>query len=267
MIQSVTRRAFAKINLTLHVTGQRPDGYHLLDSLVVFAERAFDVVTVSRADAMSLIVTGPRAAGVPDDARNLCWRAAEAFGEPVAIHLEKWLPHPAGIGGGSSDAAAVLRAMSELFDRPFGGDLAALGADVPVCSFSRSVRMSGIGEVLAPCEVPSLFAVLLNPGVDVPTPNVFKALVNRRNPAMSEPSGDWINWLAVQRNDLEAPARGIAPLIGDALAALYDARLARMSGSGATVFGLYDSMDAAEVAADRIAGTHRDWWATATELS
>ena len=263
----------AKINLTLHVTGQRADGYHLLDSYVVFADVG-DRVRVTRATEMSLRVTGPRAAGVPEDARNLCWRAAEAFGETVSIELEKHLPAAAGIGGGSSDAAAVLRAMEVLFGRPFAGDALALGADVPVCLLGHAARMSGIGETLLPLSQPPMPAVLVNPGVEVSTPAVFRALARKDNPAME----DWpldgrrdsvLDWLRAQRNDLQASALELQPVIGEVLAALdaEGAELARMSGSGATCFGLFETRDQARAAAERLARAHPSWWVRDSALA
>ena len=181
-----------------------------------------------------------------------------------AVHLTKMLPHGAGIGGGSSDAAAVLRSVG----RP---DISAsLGADVPVCLSPLPQRMSGIGDVLAVVpRLPSLSLVLVNPGIHVPTPDVFKALLRKENAPMPDlPAGDlhdWISWLALQRNDLEPPARALAPQIGEALAALADAALARMSGSGSTCFGIYPDMDAAHRAARRIASEHPGWWVQPTE--
>lgn len=263
----------AKINLTLHVTGQREDGYHLLDSLVVFADVG-DRLVVEAADEMSLDVTGPFAAGVPDDASNLCWRAAEMFGEPVAIRLEKHLPHPAGIGGGSSDAAAVLRAMEKLFQRPFEGDALGLGADVPVCRLTNAARMQGIGEILTPLRLNPIAAVLVNPGVDVPTPKVFKALGSRKNPPMTDmpsmnfPARFW-SWLETQRNDLEQPAQNLAPVVSEVLHALSGrgARVVRMSGSGATCFGLFEDRGLAELEAKEIARQHPEWWVRAVQLS
>ncbi|MDA7428249.1 4-(cytidine 5'-diphospho)-2-C-methyl-D-erythritol kinase [Primorskyibacter aestuariivivens] len=263
----------AKINLTLHVTGQRADGYHLLDSYVVFADFG-DVVRVSRAAEMSLRVTGPRAMGVPEDARNLCWRAAEAFGEPVAITLEKHLPAAAGIGGGSSDAAAVLRAMEALFGRTFSGDASALGADVPVCLLGHAARMTGIGETLMPLSQPPMPAVLVNPGVEVSTPEVFRALERKDNPPMD----DWpldgqrdsmLGWLRTQRNDLQAPALALQPVIGAVLAALEEtgADIARMSGSGATCFGLFGTREMARAVAERLAEAHPGWWIKDCDLS
>lgn len=256
----------AKINLTLHVTGQRADGYHLLDSLVVFAPEAADVLTLRPAEAMALQVTGPFAQGVPEDARNLCWKAATLFGVEVAMTLEKNLPHAAGIGSGSSDAAAVLRGLEQLSGRPFAGDAAHLGADVPVCLKPEAQRMTGIGEVLAPFEIPKLDAVLVNPRIEVPTGPVFTALKQKGNPPMAPLGADFIDWLSEQRNDLQAPALSVAPGIAEVLAALSGARLARMSGSGATCFGLYDTQEGAEAAADALRVAHPDWWVVASSL-
>lgn len=256
----------AKINLTLHVTGQRADGYHLLDSLVVFAAPG-DRLWAEPAVQMSLTVSGPFAAGVPEDRRNLVWRAAELAGVMLDIRLEKNLPHGAGIGGGSSDAAAVLRA--------FGGAARAaeLGADVPVCLSDAPQRMRGIGdELVVAAGVPALPLVLVNPGVHVPTPAVFRALARKDNPGMGElprwPSlSAFLGWLGDQRNDLEAPALAAAPAIGAVLEVLRRAagcRLARMSGSGATCFGVFGSALEAEAAAGRIAAAHPDWWVQST---
>ena len=258
----VEASAPAKVNLTLHVTGQRADGYHELDSLVVFAD-VRDALTLAPSETMRMSVNGAFAEGVPADARNLVWQAAEKCGGIFDISLAKNIPHGAGLGGGSSDAAAVLRELN----RP---DLAAqLGADVPVCLSAQPQRMRGIGQILdAAGPMPELALVLVNPGVHVATPDVFRALDRKTNPPMpSLPKGidaDWIGWLLEQRNDLQAAAVSIAPVIGDALAVLDDALLARMSGSGATCFGIYPDMAAAEAAADRIAADRPDWWVTAT---
>jgi len=260
----------AKLNLTLHVTGQRADGYHLLDSLVVFADVG-DRLTLTPGPAMRIDLSGPFAAGVPTDARNLVWRAAEAAAWCGHIALEKNLPHGAGIGGGSSDAAAVLRAV------PGGGagtDVAlSLGADVPVCLSGAPQRMQGVGEVLSPVpDVPALDLVFINPGVHLPTPDVFRAMHRRDNPAMDacgawSDRGAFLRWLLDQRNDLQEPACGIAPTIRDALAALKDAELSRMSGSGATCFGIYPDEVAAKTAAQEIAARHPGWWVVATRTS
>ncbi len=267
----------AKINLTLHVTGRRPDGYHLLDSLVVFADLG-DRITVRRADRMRLEVTGPMAAGVPTDGGNLVLRAAQAAGVTGAeITLAKHLPAAAGIGGGSADAAAVLRALAHSHGAapPSGQALLGLGADVPVCLASVSARMSGIGAQLAPVPgLPPLAAVLVNPGIPVRTPDAFHALAGRTGPAMPPiPAfGDvaaCCDWLAEQRNDLQAPVVAMVPAVGRVLEALRGAgaRLARMSGSGATCFGLFASRDRADRAARTLSKAHPDWWVRGTTLA
>lgn len=260
----MTTEAFApaKINLTLHVTGQRDDGYHLLDSLVVFADVG-DVVRFAPAPQMALTVSGPFAVGVPADARNLTWQAAELAGVTGRLSLEKNLPHGAGIGGGSSDAAAVLRML--------GAERHALslGADVPVCLQDVPQRMRGIGEAVAPAAgVPALNLVLVNPGVHVPTPVVFKRLREKDNPAMDMPAA-WPDyaafaaWLRAQRNDLQAPAASGNPAVLAALKAVQGADVARMSGSGATCFGVYPDGQSARDAAVRIAQKQPRWWVQA----
>ncbi len=265
----------AKVNLTLHVTGRRADGYHLLDSLVVFA-RVGDRVTVARSATPVLRVTGPMAAEVPGGDENLAMRAARLFDEPVAITLDKRLPVASGLGGGSSDAAAVLRALARLTHRPLpeAARVLALGADAPVCLAARTRRMRGIGARLDEVPaVPALPAVLLNPGIGVATPEVFARLETNQGTAMAEVPAfagarGCIGWLAAQRNDLEAPARVLAPVIGEALGALEDAGalLARMSGSGATCFGLFADNDSAARAATAISARAPGWWVRATVL-
>lgn len=260
----------AKLNLTLHVTGQRANGYHLLDSLVVFADVG-DRLSLTPGPAMRIDLSGPFATGVPTDARNLVWRAAEAAAWRGHIALEKNLPHGAGIGGGSSDAAAVLRAIA---GRGAGADVAlSLGADVPVCLSGAPQRMQGVGERLSPVpDVPALDLVLVNPGAHVATPDVFRAMDRRDNPAMDvcgawPDRGAFLRWLLDQRNDLQEPACGIAPAIRDALAALKDAELARMSGSGATCFGVFPSAAAARDAALDISSRYSDWWVVAARTA
>lgn len=266
----------AKVNLALHVTGRRTDGYHLLDSVVVFAD-AGDWLTISPADDLTLRVTGPRAAGVPDDARNLVWQAAAWFGpgQGAAITLDKHLPHAGGIGGGSADAAAALRGLAALWGRPVPDAAAvlALGADLPVCLAARPSRMEGIGEALTPLPpLPSLWVVLVNAGVPVPTGPVFKALAQTDNSALPAlPDHGWNDadvfaaWLQAARNDLELPARQLVPVIDTVIAALQGAAgclLARMSGSGGTCFGLFATATAAKAAATKLAAAQPGWWVT-----
>lgn len=275
----VTEFAPAKINLSLHVTGRRADGYHLLDSLVIFAD-AGDRVTVAPAQGVRLSVTGPRAAGIPAGEDNLVLRAARLFDAPgVAIALDKHLPAEAGLGGGSSDAAATIRALRRMGFAPQAADfdaaVAGLGADVPVCLAARPMRMEGAGERLSPAPaLPPMGIVLANPGVAVPTGPVFAALAGRFGPPMPRPlpqgfadAAALAAWLRAEtRNDLQPPALSRAPVVGEVLAAL-DATpgslLARMSGSGASCFGLYADRAAAETAAAALKAAHPAWWVQA----
>jgi len=171
----------AKVNLTLHVTGERDDGYHLLDSLVVFADVG-DKLTVTLANEPALTVSGPMAAGVPYGPDNLVLKAAAKLGISAHIAPEETLPHAAGLGGGSSDAATTLRVLSRLTDRPLPQDMADLGADIPVCLGNSAARVTGIGETVMPLhEIPRLYAVLVNPGIALNTQDVFKALRQKNN--------------------------------------------------------------------------------------
>lgn len=262
----------AKINLTLHVTGQRADGYHLLDSLVVFADVG-DRVRAEPADGFSLTVDGPMAAGVPAGADNLVLRAARLSGAPGArLTLTKILPPASGIGGGSSDAAATFRALSDLYDLPLPSDenALALGSDLPVCLRPGPQRMRGIGEGVQPLPpLPALAMVLVNPRIEVPTPAVFRALAHKDGSPMPDRLPTFagrealIAFLRSQRNDLEAPARQITPVIGvvlEALSAQPGCGLARMSGSGATCFGLFADKADADASARTIADAHPGWW-------
>ncbi|MEM1003792.1 MAG: 4-(cytidine 5'-diphospho)-2-C-methyl-D-erythritol kinase [Pseudomonadota bacterium] len=265
----------AKINLTLHVTGQRADGYHLLDSLVAFADVG-DQLEFAPGPDLSLKVIGEQAVGVPADSRNLVWKAAEAVGWTGRILLNKALPHGGGIGGGSSDAAATLRALSGLSSEIPVDLPVTLGADVPVCVAAKATRMRGIGDQLEPVILPPLPALLVNPGIEVPTASVFKALALKNNapmpnavPEFATPE-DCASWLVEQRNDLEIPAVGIAreiEFVLDELRMSTRALLSRMSGSGSTCFALYPSMKAAHFAAYEIGAAHPEWWCRATQLS
>lgn len=260
----------AKVNLALHVTGRRADGFHTLDSLVAFAPVG-DVLRLVPAEGLSLRVSGPEAAGVPEGPQNLVLRAAALLGpgQGAAIALEKRLPAASGIGGGSSDAAAALRGLAVLR----GGErlpegLERLGADVPMCMNPRPARTEGIGERLTPVALPSLPAVLVNPRVEVSTPAAFKALTVRDNPPLPEipafaDARACIGWLAAQRNDLQAPAVRLAPEIAavlEGLSATEGCLLARMSGSGATCFGLYATEAEAQAASRALARAHPGWW-------
>lgn len=275
---AIEQAAPAKLNLALHVTGQRADGYHLLDSLVVFAGVG-DRITVAPAETLSLEVRGPEAAKLGAGEDNLVLRAARAFaaGRGAAITLDKTLPVASGIGGGSADAAAALRALSRLWGLPLPGAEAvlALGADVPACLAGRPCRMGGIGEVLAPAPaLPGMAVVLVNPRVEVPTPSVFRALARKDNPAMEPLPPAFATpaalaaWLSRQRNDLEAPAVRVAPVIAGVLSAIAATGplMARMSGSGATCFGLFAAADAAGRAAAEVAARHPGWWVRAAPI-
>lgn len=275
-----TARIFApaKINLTLHVTGRRSDGYHLLDSLVMFADIG-DSVTARRADTTTLEVTGPIADKTPQGDDNLVIKAARLMGVTAHITLEKRLPIAAGIGGGSSDAAATLRALSQLTGRPIPEKGMVLGADAPVCcaAAAGAARMRGIGDVVTPIhDMPVLHAVLVNPNLQVKTAEVFRHLESCDNPPMPDnlPTGSdaagLIAWLAEQRNDLHGPAMALQPVISQvfsALAVTPGCLLTRMSGSGGTCFGLYGDAETAASAAGRLKESHAGWWVEATRLN
>ena len=265
--------ASAKVNLCLHVTGRRADGYHLLDSIVVFAAVG-DVVTAEAGPALSLAIRGPMAAGLDAGDDNLVLRAARAFSADrgARLGLEKHLPVASGIGGGSADAAAALRALARLWGLPLPGADAvlALGADVPVCLNGRAVRMQGVGEVLSPLPpLPRAWLVLANPRQGVSTPTVFRALTRRDHPALPAlPAGfadaaALAGWLQQTRNDLEPAAENLLPAIGQvraALAAQPGCLLARMSGSGATCFGLFGDEPAARAAEAALQQANPGWW-------
>ncbi|RGP38145.1 4-(cytidine 5'-diphospho)-2-C-methyl-D-erythritol kinase [Pseudotabrizicola alkalilacus] len=260
----------AKINLSLHVTGQRADGYHLLDSLVVFADVG-DRITVRADDRLSLQIAGPQAAELPVQDDNLVLRAARVMGMTAAITLDKQLPVASGIGGGSADAAATLRALARLGQKPLPADrdVLALGADVPVCLHGRAVRMQGVGEVLTPVPpLPEAWLVLVNPRVAVATPEVFQGMTYKANAPMPEvprlPSVTALAaFLHAMRNDMEASALALAPVIGAvrlALRAQPGCLLARMSGSGATCFGVFGDGPTARTAAREITAAYPGWW-------
>lgn len=271
-------RAPAKINLTLHVRGRRADGYHLLESLVAFAGVG-DALQLDPSEPLGLTVSGPFAAGTGGTADNLVLKAVRHLASRLPdlrtghFHLVKRLPVASGMGGGSSDAAAALRLVARLnalkLDHPVLMEAArATGADVPVCLAARSRIMSGIGDVLGPAlRPPSRHAVLVNPGVHVATPDVFRALglVADEMHMVDHRADD----VAMGRNDLEAPAIRVAPVIADVLSALQAdpaCRIARMSGSGATCFGVYETSFASAAAARAIHQRHPEWWVKATVL-
>jgi 4-diphosphocytidyl-2-C-methyl-D-erythritol kinase len=273
-------RAPAKINLFLHVGDKRADGFHALQSLVAFTE-AGDELAFAPADALTLSIDGPFGKGLSAGDDNLIVRAARALGpRGAAVTLTKNLPVASGIGGGSADCAATLRGLNALWG--LGRDTAALqeigaglGSDVPVCITCKPQWMEGRGEIVT--ELPALpetAIVLVNPGVGVPTGKVFAALKERRGVGLPLPpkfanAGDLVAYLKDTSNDLEAPARNIAPVIGEVLdfIAGEGALLARMSGSGATCFGLFENGTHAARAAAAIHAAHPGWWAVASRLS
>ncbi|TNC74202.1 4-(cytidine 5'-diphospho)-2-C-methyl-D-erythritol kinase [Rubellimicrobium roseum] len=275
----------AKVNLALHVTGLGSDGYHRLDSLVVFAGTG-DQITATPARELTLTVGGPFAIGVPTDGTNLVLRAAQALREArnvtkgAAIRLTKNLPHGAGIGSGSSDAAATLKLLAKLWDveplDPDAPEVLELGSDVPVCLRApTAMRMRGRGEVLDPLPpLPSLGLILVNPGTALPTRDVFQALETKSNaplPALPETRRpeDFAAWLKTVRNDLQGPAEKLAPPVGEALALLRRAPgvlAAVMSGSGATCVGICKDAGAARTAARAIQVARQSWWVAPAPL-
>ena len=278
---SIDRLAPAKVNLALHVTGQRADGYHELDSLIAFPGLG-DTVAVEEAETLTLSINGPFADALSADSDNLVMRAAHALARASAqpprgrLMLTKVLPIASGIGGGSADAAATLLALNDLWglrlDRTaLAGIGEALGADVPMCVHGIPLRARGVGEVIdvAPPWPEGAAIVLANPGVPVATPEVFRALTVRDSPPLPALPPAWedlphlVDWLSGTRNDLSAPAIRVAPVIADTLEALRrtpGCRLARMSGSGATCFGLYDDEEAAARAASLLSGHPAAAW-------
>lgn len=290
MALPLTTRARAKVNLDLRVLGRRADGYHELESLVAFAGVG-DTLSLEPGAPVSLTLTGPRAEGLEVDDGNLVLRAARALAAVRPglslgrFHLVKRLPVASGIGGGSADAAAALRLLARLngiapTDPLLRVVAAGVGADVPVCLDSRARLMAGIGERLSPAlKLPPLFAVLVNPGVGVETVAVFRALGLKAGEMLSEAhaaklgtlgsAGELLGYLASTTNDLAAPAQHVAPVIGEVLKRLVvlpGCRLARMSGSGATCYALFDDCTASAAAAKTLRHEQPGWWVTPTLL-
>jgi 4-diphosphocytidyl-2-C-methyl-D-erythritol kinase len=277
----------AKLNLYLHVTGRRADGFHLLDSLVAFSDIG-DRLSVSPAPHLSLAITGPFAPELAHDdpQKNLVWRAADALAAKlrrapdVALTLEKNLPVASGIGGGSSDAAAALKALAAhwqaaLDERALCAIAAPLGADVPVCVVARASFFGGIGDEIAPSPpLPRAPLVLVNPGIALPTVSVFRARHGAFSAAArfeTAPSSvaDLAAILKERHNDLTDAAIGIVPAVGAVLARLAaqpGALLARMCGSGATCFALFETTAAAETAAASLKAEQPRWWIAAGSL-
>jgi 4-diphosphocytidyl-2-C-methyl-D-erythritol kinase len=286
--EPIVEAAPAKINLALHVTGRRADGYHSLEMLVVFAEVG-DELEAAPAKKDSLSISGPFATGLGNGESNLVLRALAAFRtrwpgalpDGLAIHLRKNLPIAAGLGGGSADAAAALRLFASMSDTetPFADllDLArSLGADVPMCLYSRPAEVRGIGEIVLPLKhFPACHVVLVNPLLPVVTADVFRRLESRDNPGLPDLIDPLTRpaqlglWLGETRNDLEPPAIAMVPVIGDLITHLRTASgsiLSRMSGSGATVFGLFGSSAQAHQAAHDLREKWPGYWVAAAPL-
>jgi 4-diphosphocytidyl-2-C-methyl-D-erythritol kinase len=283
---TVAEAARAKLNLDLLVLGRRPDGYHELDSLVVFADVG-DRLAFEPAGDLALAATGPFASELPAPGDDIVLRAARLLADETnparggaRIRLEKNLPVAAGIGGGSADAAATLRGLNRLWGLGLDGAALrevglALGADVPVCVHGRPARLRGVGERLDPVRgLPEIPLVLANPRRPLPTGRVFAAL----DPDLPRPPREeglparaslprLVAWLLDTRNDLEAPAVELEPAVAEALGLLRaepDCWLARMSGSGATCFGVFTRPEAALAAAERLRAARPGWWIEAT---
>jgi 4-diphosphocytidyl-2-C-methyl-D-erythritol kinase len=275
-------RAPAKLNLCLRITGRRPDGYHELDSCVVFTEWA-DRLTIVPDDRLTLELTGPFAPALAEQSDNLVLRAARRLAADAGripggrLILDKRIPVSAGLGGGSADAAAALRGLNRVWDLGLStSELLAialeLGADVPVCLLGRSAHMQGIGERLEPLELPALDLVLANPRRAVSTASAFAGLgpigaMHRSDGPPPTSRSDLLDWLRECPNDLEAPARRLVPMIDRVLEALGQqpgCRLARMTGSGATCFGVFDDPGTAARAAAAVRRAHPEWWVVST---
>ena len=288
MIEPASEPAPAKVNLALHVTGRREDGFHLLHTLCVFTELA-DYVSASPARSDRLTLSGPFGTDLPNGRANLVVRAVEKFRarfpdhlpDGLDIHLEKHLPVAAGLGGGSADAAALLRLLArmsatEIPDADLFAVAATLGADVPMCLLSRPCEVKGIGEQIRPLSAfPHMHLVLVNPLEEVSTPDVFRRLTSKLNPPMPvipEPldrAALVSLWLDDTRNDLQGPATDLVPAIAPiiaAIAATSGCVASRMSGSGATCFGLYGSAAAAHQAAHDLRENLSGYWVAATPL-
>lgn len=267
----------AKVNLSLKVIGRRADGRHELDSLVVFAAAA-DALSVEPAPSLSLEVSGPFAAALEGESDNLVLRAARLVdsGAGARLHLVKQLPVAAGLGGGSSDAAAALKLLARLWNRPLPRAAAMeLGADLPVCLDAVPARLRGIGERIDPLvELPAFWLLLVNPGIALSTAEVFRAYGGGFSTGPEMPAGfrdleDLLAYLRASANDLEGPAQRLCPEIATVLtriAASPGCRMARMSGSGASCFGLYATAEEAEAAAAGIAAAQPGWWVRAAAL-
>jgi 4-diphosphocytidyl-2-C-methyl-D-erythritol kinase len=283
---AISIAAPAKINLYLHVTGMRNDGYHLLDSLVTFAS-SHDIITIEPANNLTMINRGPFGKGLPITVDNLVMHAAEKLqrltgvSDGAKITLTKNLPIASGIGGGSADAAAAIKGLIRHWGiHPSLHDLSVLslglGADVPICLFGKAAYMGGIGEEIVPVfALPEAPIVLVNPRVSVSTPAIFKARKACFSPANRFDATPTTLYSLIDFlkdgccNDLMEPAIQTKPIIGDALHLIKmtsGCQLARMSGSGATCFGFYHTQSEASKAAEAIRNAYPKWWVVATRM-
>lgn len=274
----------AKINLFLHITGRRDDGYHTLQSLMAFCDVG-DGLDIVPAPKFRLTVTGPFADACGPVADNLVTRAAKAMEEAadraaaISVTLHKNLPPGAGLGGGSSDAACVMQALNRLWGQPLRTHTLKsiglkLGAEMPVCLEGRPCLVEGAGEIITPVpDLPALHGVLVWPGKPLKTPDVFRAFTDApvySNPAgFSGPQDDWQAVINATGNNLTAAAASLLPDVQDALASLGKAggKAVRMSGSGSTCFGLFDTRNVADTVARDMAAAHPQWWVRAFSLT
>ncbi|MBL4892943.1 MAG: 4-(cytidine 5'-diphospho)-2-C-methyl-D-erythritol kinase [Rhizobiaceae bacterium] len=279
-------RAPAKINLALHITGQRNDGYHLLDSLVVFTALGDELLLSTSDDTLEdrLELSGLFSDDLSNDGDNLVMRTVSLLREALAsqgiaapavhIELQKNLPVSSGIGGGSADAAATLRGLKQLWNFHLEDTILEvakrLGADVPMCLQSSPLRAQGMGDKITLLDgVGGFHLLLVNPGVSIATMDIFNALSNKNNAGMKFSHFQNVEMLSSTRNDLQEPAISHAPIIQsvlDALAALPQVQFSRMSGSGATCFGVFETVEDAESAQIALSNQHPEWWVMSTTL-
>jgi 4-diphosphocytidyl-2-C-methyl-D-erythritol kinase len=276
-------KASAKVNLCLQIVGQKSNGFHLLDSIVGFTEFG-DHLSFKKSDELELTMKGAFSDQLPVDKSNLIFKAAELLRTinniktGAHITLTKNLPPSAGLGGGSSDAAAAIRGLSRLWgtDLPDISDLMKIGSDLPVCINQKTQHMKGFGEVLEEINTfPNLPILLVNPLKKVSTQTVFRMLKNKKNPPLSkyeklfQAKKDWINWLVLQRNDLMEPAVKVEPVISEVLRLIskqISVEKVSMSGSGATCFGIFENKHDCDLAMQRVRLERPDWWSVSTEI-
>ncbi|MFO1241710.1 MAG: 4-(cytidine 5'-diphospho)-2-C-methyl-D-erythritol kinase [Rickettsiales bacterium] len=273
-------RSRAKLNLSLHITGRRDDGYHLLESVVAFADIG-DVLTARASQELTLTIIGEHASGLPSDEDNLVLRAARALAPDKTAHLtlEKNLPIASGIGGGSGDAAAALKLLNKFWGlnlpmKVLNEVALRLGADVPMCLENTPAFVQGTGDIITPIVLPTWYVVLANPGVAIPTKNIFADFAASRQsfdtPSAFSEITDWLSYVKASRNTLQPFSVAREPIIKallSAFAATEQCLLSRMSGSGATCFGLYEKEEAAREAERYLAASFPQFWLKTATLS